>query len=239
MNFRFLKLAMLLSSSAFVISSCSDNNAFEAPPTGNGETPINSGVVSHNNFTVLSSDIEPAIFADPADTAFTFTELTITARVGDRNNQLLTDAHTVFFKTEWGLIEPSCVTTNGSCTVKWQTSSGNTAPADHKNTIMAYTLGEESFTDVNGNAIFDDGDNATPSFDDIDEPYVDSNRSKSYDTGEPFADVNNNDAHDNRDTFFNGDGCTHSSLCSTQKSAYVWDDVQISMDGPPPAPAAP
>ena len=148
-----------------------------------------------------------------------------------------------FFATEWGLIEPSCVTENGTCSVTWQTSSGDTAPADHKNTIMAYSVGEESFTDVNGDAIFDDNDNATPSFNDIEEPFVDSNRNSIYDSGEPIIDVINgndvtgvNGVHDFGDTFFNGNGCTHTSLCSiNHKTIFVWDDVQISMDGPPPA----
>jgi len=234
MNNRFLTIIPLIASSVILVTGCGDNSAFETPSTSSA--PENPGVVSQNNFTILSSELEPSIFPDPASNTFVYTQLTITVRVGDRNNQKLTDGHTVFFKTEWGLIDPSCVTADGFCTVNWETSSGDTAPADHKNTIMAYTLGEESFTDVNGNGIFDDNDNATPSFDDIEEPYVDSNQSQSYDTGEPIADVNKNDAHDLGDSFFNGEGCTHSILCSaTQKSIYVWDDLELSMNGPPPA----
>jgi len=242
MNNRFLTITPLLACSSLFIAGCSDdNNSFETPNTSS--TPTNAGIVSQNNFTILAADLEPVIFADPAKNTFTFTKMTITVRVGDRENQILTDAHTVLFKTEWGLIDPSCVTENGSCTVTWQTSSGDTAPADHKNTILAYTLGEESFTDVNGNAIFDDGDNANPAFDDLEEPFVDSNRNRIYDNGEPIADVINgndqtgiNGVHDIGDTFFNGQNCTHSSLCSTiQNNIYVWDDVQLSMDGPPPA----
>lgn len=240
MNNRFINIFSIIASCALFTAGCSeDNSSFETPNTS--DTPTNSGAVSQNNFTILSSDLEPAIFADPAGGTFTFTELTITVRVGDRNNQVLTDAHTVLFKTEWGLIEPSCVTEDGSCTVEWTTSSGDDAPADHKNTILAYTLGEESFNDVNGNAIFDDSDNATPSFDDLEEPYVDSDGSRDYTPGEPIADVINgndptgkNGVHDIGDTFFNGQGCTHTSLCSTvQTSIYVWDDLQLSMDGPP------
>ena len=242
MNNRFIKTITLLASSAIFISGCDDTSSFETPNT-NTDTTLNSGVISQKNFTILSSDLTPSIFADPALDTFTFTELDITVRIGDRNNQVLTDAHTVYFKTEWGLIQPSCVTENGTCSVTWQTSSGDTAPNDHKNTIMAYSIGEESFTDVNGDAIFDDNDNATPSFSDIEEPFVDSNRNRMYDAGEPITDVvNGNDAtgengeHDFGDTFFNGNGCTHTSLCSENfKTISVWDDVQINMDGPPAA----
>jgi hypothetical protein len=242
MNNRFLAITLLASS--MCLAGCSeDNSSFETPNTS--DTPINSGTVSQNNFTILAENLEPQIFADPASNVFTYTELTITVRIGDRKNQRLTDEHTVFFKTEWGLIDPSCVTEDGFCTVKWSTSSGSEAPTDHKNTIMAYTLGEESFTDVNGNAIFDDNDNATPSFEDIEEPFVDSNRNGIHDSGEQIVDVVNgndptaptNGLHDIGDTFFNGEGCTHSSLCSiNHKSIYVWDDVQLLMDGPPTTP---
>lgn len=237
MNNRFLTIAPLLASSTLFLAGCSDDNSsYETPNLS--DTPTNTGTVSQNNFTILSEDLEPEIFVDPALSTFTYKELVITVYVGDRNNQRLTDAHTVFFKTEWGLIDPSCVTEDGFCTVKWSTSSGDDAPADHKNTIMAYTLGEESFTDVNGNGIFDDADNATPSFEDLEEPYVDFNRNRIYDSGEDFVDgvdpSGTPEQHDTGDFVFNGLGCTHSSLCSSVTSIYVWDDVQLSMDGPAP-----
>lgn len=242
MNNRFINIIALIVSSAVFVSGC-DDDAFETPDSSDGDIPLNSGAVSQNNMTILSSDLTPAIFPDPNSNTFIFTELTITVNIGDRHNQILTDQHTVFFKTEWGLIEPSCITEDGSCSVKWTTSSANSAPTNHLNTIMAYTNGEESFTDVNGNGIFDNDDNATPSFDDIEEPYVDSNGNTSYDSGEPIVDVvngndptGNNGVHDIGDMFFNGTGCTHSSLCSTvETSIAVWDDLQLNMNGPPPA----
>ena len=240
MNNRLLHTFLLIASNVLLLASCGENNDSFTPA---GTSGPNSGVISSDNFTILSDDLTPTIFADPTKNIFTFTELKITAKIGDRNNQKLVDSHTIFFKTEWGLIEPSCVTKDGSCSVTWQTSSGGTAPSDHKNTILAYAVGEESFSDVNGNAIFDDGDNDTPSFTDLEEPYVDSNRNSMYDIGEQIADVvNGNDTtgenglHDFGDTFFNGKGCTHSSLCSAaHKTVYVWDDVQIDMNGPPSA----
>lgn len=236
MNNRFLIIAPMLVCSTLILSGCSDDNSSFETPNTNPDITTNPGTVSQNNFTILSSDLNPSIFPDPGSNTFTFTELTITARIGDRNNQLLSDEHTIFFKTEWGLIQGSCVTVDGTCTVTWQTSSADSAPADHKNTILAYTVGEESFTDVNGNGIFDDIDST---FDDLEEPFVDSNRDLVYNTGEPIVDVINgnsqgaiNGAHDIGDTFFNGAGCTHSSLCSTFQSIQVWDDVQIDMNAP-------
>lgn len=241
MNKSLIHTFLFIASSTFILTSCGeDNTSFT---TTGSTSSFKTGTVSSDNFTVLSSNLTPAIFADTASSTFTFTELDITVKIGDRNNQKLTDAHTVFFRTEWGLIEPSCVTVDGTCSVTWQTSSGGTAPADHKNTILAYTIGEESFSDINGNAIFDDADNDTPSFTDIEEPYIDSNENTMHDFGEPIVDVINgndetgeNGQHDFGDSFFNGNGCTHSSLCSeTQKTIYIWDDVKIDMNGPPPA----
>jgi len=234
MNNRFLTIT-LLTSSMYIAGCSDDNSSFETPNTS--DTPTNPGTASQKNFTILSEELEPAIFAEPSKNTLTYTELNITVYVGDRNNQRLTDAHTVFFETEWGLIDPSCVTVDGSCSVKWSTSSADEAPADHKNTIMAYTLGEESFTDINGNGVFDDGDTATPPFDDLEEPYVDYNRNGFYDSGEFIVDgvdpSRTPEQHDTGDFLFNGPGCEHSSLCSTVTSIYVWDDVQLSMDGPP------
>ncbi len=237
MNNRLIHTFLFFIASSVLLSGCSeDNDSFTQSGAADS---ANSGVISSDNFTILSSELTPNIFADPNTSTFTFKELTITVRIGDRNKIRLTDAHTVFFKTEWGLIERSCVTVDGTCSVVWQTSSGDTAPTDHNNTILAYAIGEESFTDVNGNGSFDDGDNFTPSFTDIEEPYVDSNRNRIHDLGEDIADVDSAGTpgeHDFGDGFFNGNGCTHSSLCSTtKKTIFVWDDVQIKMDGPPAA----
>lgn len=230
-----IKYSFILFGGLLLASCGQDTSSFETPNTNIASNP---GTVSHANFTILVEDLQPPIFASPTSNTFTFTELDVTVRIGDRNNEVLSDAHTVYFKTEWGLMNPpSCVTEAGTCTVSWQTSSGGTAPSDHKNTIMAYTLGEESFIDANGNALFDDGDTT---FTDIEEPFVDSNRNQVYDAGEPIVDaINGNDltgangVHDIGDTFFNGAGCTHSSLCSTTvTSIFVWDDLEIDMDGP-------
>jgi len=235
MNNRFLNTAAIIASCSLFVAGCGDISDLQNPNT---EITPNTGTVSYNNFTILAEDLEPQIFAAPDGNTFTYHELQITVRIGDRNNNVLTDEHEVFFKTEWGLMQsPSCKTKDGTCSVTWQTGSADDAPVDHKNTIVAYTLGEESFEDANGNGIFDDGDTT---FTDIEEPFVDSNRNGVYDSGEPIIDRPNgndlsgkNGVHDIGDTFFNGGGCTHSSLCSTTiNSISIWDDVQLSMDGP-------
>ena len=224
------------------IAACTGNDLTGAgtDASSNDDFITNPGVVSQDNFIVLASDLEPAIFADPGSNTHTFTEVNITVKLGDKKNQRLTDTHTIHFRTEWGLITPSCITENGECTVLWNTSSSEQAPGDHLNTILAYTVGEESFDDTNGNFIYDDLDTT---FRDLEEPFVDSNWNGTHDAGEPIVDVVSgndptgvNGVHDFGDMLFNGAGCTHSSECSTRTTIYVWDDVELDMNGPAAAP---
>jgi hypothetical protein len=238
MNNRFLMISPLLASSTLFLAGCSeDNSSFETPNLS--DTPINAGLVSQKNLSILSEDVQPPIF-DPLTGTATDTSLTITVKIGDRNNQLLTDPHTIFFATEWGLIEPSCVTEDGICTVTWQTSFGGPNPVNNRTTITAWTLGEESFTDTNGNGVFDDADTT---FDDREEPFIDVNESNSFDTGEGVIDVVNgndttgaNGVHDIGDSLLNSPSCTHSSLCSPRTTTYIWTDIALEMDGPPTVP---
>jgi adhesin/invasin len=52
--------------------------------------------------------------------------------------------------------------------------------------IVAYTTGSESFTDLNGNGRYDSGE----PFTDLSEPFIDSNGNGIYDAGEIYIDVN-------------------------------------------------
>jgi len=243
MNNPFIKIMALVASSVISVSGCGDNSTFETPNTLG--TVANSGTVSQKNFSILAEDVQPTIYDENG--LATDTILDMTVKVGDSDNQLLTDEHTVFFATEWGLVEPSCVTENGTCTVTWQTSFGpGTVPADHLVTIMAYTLGEEEFSDSNGNGEFDDNDQPFPAstdlFIDREEPFVDANRDGVFNSGDTIIDVidgnilGSNGEHDLSDGFLNSPNCVHSSLCSTVAPIiYIWDDIEINMDGPPPA----
>lgn len=199
--------------------------------------PTNTGIISHKNLAILASNPQPVVY-DHGSGTFTSTTVTITVMIGDRDNQLLTDAHTIFFHTEWGLIEPSCVTNNGQCSVTWQTTSFGSIPADYLNTITAYAVGEESFTDTNANSLFDDADSI---FNDLEEPYIDVNNDGVFNAGDTIIDVVNgndltgvNGAHDIGDTFLNSPACTHSSLCSAAvvSNGTIWSSLVLKLDGP-------
>ena len=238
MQKRAYTLTSLLAA-VLLASGCeSDTSGLETP---NPNLVSNAGLVSQKNFSILAEDVFPEVI-DPDTGAATDTQLEITVKVGDRKNQLLTDTHTVYFATEWGLISPSCDTVDGTCTVTWQTSFGDDensqVPQDAVVTITAWTAGEESFIDTNGNALFDDADTV---FTDREEPYVDANENGVYDSGEQIIDtVNGNDprgdngVHDIGDTFLNSPHCTHSSLCSpTLRTATIWAHIAIVLTGPP------
>ena len=230
-------LSSLFISLALLSGCSSDDN----PLSAGGAAGTARGIVSQKNFSVLTADINPGVI-DGTTGAFTKTDVEITVYVGDRNNQLLGDPHTVYFVSEYGLIEPSCVTKDGTCSVTWSAItypvSGGPA-SDGFVTITAYTIGEEGFIDSNGNSTFDDGE----SFTDIEEPYVDADwrwelplAGGFYNAGDLVIDVvslndptGKNGVHDIADGFFNGSGCTHSSLCGTARTITIFADTGMNI----------
>jgi len=236
MNNRFLIIAPLLASSTVFLTGCGeDNSSYETPNT---DIVANSGTVSQKNFSLLTANIYPAVI-DGTTGDFTKTDVELTVFIGDRNNQTLTDKHTINFVTEYGLIEPSCVTEEGKCSVTWSAIKrpvvGGPA-SDGYVTITAYTTGEEAFTDTNGNNVFDDAD---AGFDDLEEPYVDADdvhnvANNGFTAGDIIIDVVStndptgvNGVHDIADGFYNGPSCSHTSLCGNATSVAIFDMVTM------------
>lgn len=235
---RFLVTSITISSVLLVGCSEDGFEAFQDSTTANVTT--NPGVISQMNFGILASEPQPTVI-DPTTGTFTQTDVTLTVNIGDRNNQTITDAHTVHFRSEYGLINPpSCDTgTEGACEVTWSAIKRPDVGgpgSDLTVTITAYTIGEETFTDTNGNSLFDDGDTG---FEDLEEPYIDADGSDTFNAGDSIIDVVStndpsgvNGLHDIGDGFFNGGGCTHASLCATRASITIWDDIILKIDGP-------
>jgi hypothetical protein len=215
------------------VAGCeSDNSAFQTSGTSN---TANSGTISQNNFSLLTADVAPGVI-DVTTGIFTKTSVELTISIGDRNNQLLTDAHTINFISEYGLVDPSCVTKDGECKVTWTAIKRPDAigpGSDGRTTITAYTSGEEGFIDTNGNNVYDDGD---ARFDDIEEPFVDADENGMFNDGDVLIDViSTNDStglnqmHDSADGFFNGSGCQHTSLCADRKEIIIFDSVSMNL----------
>jgi hypothetical protein len=85
--------------------------------------------------------------------------------MGDHFGNPAPDGTAVSFTAEGGVIEPSCVTTAGSCTVELH--SANPRPAGARVTVLAYALGEEDFLDANGDNVYNAGDSFTEKSPDV------------------------------------------------------------------------
>lgn len=188
-------------------------------------------------------------------------QVAVTARLSDRFNNPVPDGTAVSFHTEGGQIDNSCVTQivsgNSSCAVNW--TSQNPRPAQDpalpfcvisgppagpwtipaagtcdrpgRSSLLAIAIGEESFTDLNGNGTFDPGE----PFVDQGERFEDDNENGTYGAGEYFYDFNNDHVRNAPDGFFNGVLCNDPARCNpAAKSTGIGaQNLIILSDGAP------
>lgn len=110
-------------------------------------------------------------------------------------------------------------------------------PRDGWVTILATTMGEEAFYDVNGNGLYDAGE----PFTDLGEPFYDKNDDGCWNDGatahcpdgtthasadpfEQFIDTNGNNVYDGPNGVWDGPGCIGSGC---QNSKMIWQDIRI------------
>jgi hypothetical protein len=166
----------------------------------------------------------------------------VTARLSDRFNNPVPEGTAVTLQAEGGSIVSQCQTGTGAsigaCVVNWTSSnprplappSGPT-PRAGRATILATAIGEESFTDINGNGSFDNGEN----FADLPERFLDENENDIRDGFEPIYDFNNNANYDPADGDFNGVLCLDDTgRCSTNITTGIAADNLIIMSGSSP-----
>jgi len=132
---------------------------------------VSTGVPDQDSFSLSATELNPEGWNRDG------TEVEIVARLADAFNNPVPDGTAVSFTTEGGSIDPSCVTTNGACTVTWRSQfprpeghelgdSNNILHSPEvsntmgqkwggRATIIATAIGEESFPDLNGNKRFD------------------------------------------------------------------------------------
>lgn len=151
-----------------------------------------------------------------------------TIRLSDRFNNPVPDGTAVTFTTEGGQIGGSCLTATtptdgaGVCSVVFVSQAPR--PADGRVTILASVIGEESFTDLDGNGRFNGSD--IPQ--NIGEPFQDDDENGVYDSGsETFRDFNQNGVRDDQNAAdyigFNGLLCDPSggAVCSANETLFV------------------
>lgn len=190
---------------------------------------VNTGLPEQRSITISTTD------SNPEAGSISGVEVTITARLADNFNNPVPDGTTVNFTTEGGMIESSCHTVSGACSVIW-TSAEPRVP-DHRITVLATALGHETFFDTNGNNTFDDNDGtaivdnnvssgngraqvASSGFVDMSEAWRDDNENGSYDVGETFLDFNDDNTFSTEDGLFNGPQCQGNS-CAAQGSKAI------------------
>jgi hypothetical protein len=109
---------------------------------------------------------------------------TVSAYLADHFGNQVPDGTVVNFTTEGGLIQDSCQTKNGTCSVPLYSS--NPVPSNGRVTVLAYALGEESFDDLNGNNTFNEGIDGFPAAYDLKpDIFRDDDENKAWTPGEP------------------------------------------------------
>lgn len=159
----------------------------------------------------------------------------VTMRLADRYNNPVPAGTTVAFYTEGGKVGAQCVTQDpaedsesesGVCTSLLNVQSP--VPDNARVTVLATAIGEETFSDTNGNGFFDDGDvfSPAPPFRHADlsqESFLDANENAQFDAGEFFVDSNNNQAFD-----ATGDGEFTGYVCDSPGENCRSDTVLLS-----------
>lgn len=211
-----------------VVRAVSDSNP--AIKTVSAELTISAGRPDQNSFTLSSTVLNLEGHDYNGETA------TITASLSDRFENPVPDGTAVNFRTEGGTIEPSCTTVGGSCSVTF--TSTNPRVANHRYTIFATAIGEESFTDLNGNGAFDMGE----PFSDLAEAYLDRDEGATPRVGnrdavagtvdrdggsEEFVDFDSNGSFTPGDALFTGPICN--TGCSPANSLSVSDSLVLVM----------
>ena len=208
---------------------------------------VSTGIPDQDSFSVSADILNPEGWNRDG------TEVQVTARLADAFNNPVPDGTAVSFTTEGGAIDPSCITTNGACTVTWR--SQQPRPEGHvlgdvnnlfavpelantmgqkyggRATIIATAIGEESFPDLNGNGRFDEseytaflGTNISGEPYDLTEAFIDHNEDGLYNPAQG-GDVNNSGA---LEEFMDFDNSADFTIADTQ-----YNGVLCALDGNP------
>lgn len=207
-------------------------NVTPAISTQSNQLTVTTGIPDQDSFSLAVSCANVEAWTRDGET------IGVTARLSDRFNNPVPDDTAVTLQTEGGSIVSQCLTTGGlgRCSVNW--TGSNPRPGPHANgdiragraTILATAIGEESFTDTNGNGSFDVGEN----FADMAERFLDENENGTRDPTEPIYDFNNNSVYDAGDGDFNGVLCLDPARCGTQATTGISADNVIVMSGSTP-----
>ncbi|MHB8405399.1 MAG: hypothetical protein ACYDCJ_08265 [Gammaproteobacteria bacterium] len=226
-------------------------------PNGTISTQSSALLVSTGFPTEFGFSLGPVTY-NPEGGDIDGTTDAITARLADNFGNPVPDGTQVYFTTTGGSIQPGCTTVGGACTVTWTSQNPRPDPSIkapavlYHAEIMAYAIGEESWTDTNANGIFDGGDTFTlysggagdnfypggfpaanygPKYDDIGELYLDQDESGTYKAGDWFFDFNHDGVRNGPDGMYHGGGCVGNGTvtCSSVSSIAVGEQICLVM----------
>lgn len=161
-------------------------------------------------------------------------EVPMTIRAADRNNNRISGA-IVNFLTNGGSVQNECAMENGACAVQWISQSPR--PSNGVVSVLARTVGEESFQDTDSDGLFTPGTDVFQiATNDKGEAYLDVNRNGRYDANESYFDYNENGRYDLPNGRYDGTACTDTNRCNTSllevfETARVFmasDDLEIT-----------
>jgi len=145
-------------------------------------------------------------------------------RASDWFRNPVADGTVVQFTASGGAVTPSCTTVNGGCSVTW--TAQNPRPANGRAVILAFTAGDETFVDLDGDGRFSAGD----TWQDLPEAWLDANENGRHDPGEFFVDADGNGAYSPANGRYDGALCdVTSNLCGGVRSVDVRSSITIVM----------
>jgi hypothetical protein len=197
--------------------------------TQSSQLTVTTGIPTANNISVAVEcyNIEGWDF-DGVQTG-------VTARLADRFQNPVPDGTAVTFHAKGGKIGAQCNTGSspteaGFCGVTYTSQASR--PANGRVPLLASAIGEESFTDSNGNGAFDVGETFVDSSESFENDF--ENTPPAYQMNDYFVDFNNNGTFDVGDSNFNGVLCNDPARCGGPKSSGIGARNIIILSGSDP-----
>jgi len=191
---------------------------------------ISSGLPIQNSYSMTQSSYNPAnTFATDG------IEVSVNILAADQFGNRVAEGTSVSFYAECGVIQPSCVIDETSgCSVTWVSNTANQDDGAFRCSILSFTEGVETFTDNNGNFVYEDSDTFNVATSDLPEPFLDENENGSFDIGERFVDTANgtSGAYDGANGLWDGlclAGSVPTANCMGDDSAVIFAQGLITI----------
>jgi hypothetical protein len=187
--------------------------------TQSDQLTVTTGIPDQDSFSISAGTLNSESFNHDG------VKVPITVIMSDHFNNPVPDGTAVNFTSNVGQVTGSGITANGSVTVNWTSSAPRifTGPKAGRFVIMAYAIGEESFTDLNGNGLADAGE-----FADDTEAFRDDNFNGVRDSTEPFIDFNGDGIFNLPDGQYNG-VLQGAAYVGAPRSKHVFKNIELVM----------